>query len=459
MDLTLVQALRLSPFQREGYRTTSIPTQAFRAGWSAAFVGAGGKTSAIFQLARQLEPPVLVTTTTHLGAWQIPMADEHVVASEVLDLARLEMQGITLVTGPLTDGDRAGAVNSEVLGRLRELTQERGCPLLIEADGSRRRPLKAPAEHEPVIPNFVDLVVTVAGLSGLGKSLDDETVHHSELFAVLGDLAIGSPVSADALTRVLISKKGGCKGLPPDARKVILLNQADTEDRQATARAMVPSLLNAFDAVVVASLGDSEVFAVHERTAGIILAAGASQRFGRIKQLLEWRGQPFVRAVAKTALAAGLSPVIVVTGAAGEEVGNALDGLPISIVRNTNWGSGQASSLRAGLSVVPEKTGSVVFLLADQPQITKSVVDALMEVHASGLQPIVAPLVMMERRANPVLFDRSTFRDLQQLEGDAGGRGIFSQYPVEYMPWYDDRLLLDVDTEEDYRRLVEDDTL
>jgi CTP:molybdopterin cytidylyltransferase MocA len=91
--------------------------------------------------------------------------------------------------------------------------------------------------------------------------------------------------------------------------------------------------------------------------------------------------------------------------------------------------------------------------------VTFDVIGALVDTHAAGLFPIVAPLVMMERRANPVLFDRDTFQDLIALQGDVGGRAVFSRYRVEFMPWHDDRLLLDVDTEADYRRLVEDDTL
>ena len=82
-----------------------------------------------------------------------------------------------------------------------------------------------------------------------------------------------------------------------------------------------------------------------------------------------------------------------------------------------------------------------------------------METHAAELQPVIAPLVLMERRGNPVLFDRVAFRDLMELQGDVGGRSIFSRYHVEYMPWHDDRLLLDVDNPEDYRRLIEADTL
>jgi molybdenum cofactor cytidylyltransferase len=67
--------------------------------------------------------------------------------------------------------------------------------------------------------------------------------------------------------------------------------------------------------------------------------------------------------------------------------------------------------------------------------------------------------MVIDQRANPVLFDRVAFPDLMKLEGDVGGRAIFHKYPVEYLPWHDDRLLLDVDTPEMYERLISDDTL
>jgi len=104
------------------------------------------------------------------------------------------------------------------------------------------------------------------------------------------------------------------------------------------------------------------------------------------------------------------------------------------------------------------RVGGAIFLLADQPQLTSSVIRALVEKHAQGLYPIVAPMVM-DRRANPVLFDRLTFPDLLTLEGDVGGRAIFHKYRVEYLPWHDDRLLLDVDTPEMYQRLISDESL
>ncbi|MBU4225189.1 MAG: nucleotidyltransferase family protein, partial [Chloroflexi bacterium] len=193
---------------------------------------------------------------------------------------------------------------------------------------------------------------------------------------------------------------------------------------------------------------------------GIILAAGEARRFGQPKQLLDYRGQPFVHAVAQTALKAGLAPVIVVTGANAEPVEAALKDLPVQIIRNVDWQSGQSSPIRAGLiALTPgpspikgEGGGAAIFLLADQPQVTPSVLRALVERHSLDLSPIVAPQVQGQR-ANPVLFDRVTFPDLLALSGDVGGRAIFSKHPVAYLPWHDDSLLLDVDTAEDYKRL------
>jgi molybdenum cofactor cytidylyltransferase len=150
------------------------------------------------------------------------------------------------------------------------------------------------------------------------------------------------------------------------------------------------------------------------------------------------------------------------TGAHAERVESAVTDLDVIVIRNEQWKTGQASSIRTGVSYLVEpdapKTGGAIFLLADQPQLTSSLLRALLEKHAEELYPIVAPLVM-DRRANPVLFDRATFPDLLALEGDVGGRAVFHKHHVEYLPWHDDRLLLDVDTPEMYQRLISDDSL
>ncbi len=445
--LDLARALRITPSTRR---------------LTVAFVGAGGKTTALFHLARRLAKhgPVWVTATSHLGVWQIPLADRHFEVVEDsaetqrhLETALLDHRfEVTLITGSRV-GDRMQAIPETVLFWLHEMAGARSLPLLIEADGSRRKPLKAPADHEPPLPPFVNLVVVVAGLSALGAPLTEEHVFRPERFSALSGLSLNAPISPEALTRLLLHPQGGLKNIPATARRATLLNQADTQARQAAALHMSAALLPTYHAVLVTSLEHDQIHAVHQQIAAILLAAGPSQRFGRPKQLLEWRGKPFVRQVAETALQAGLRPVIVVTGAEAEAIQTALHGLEVQIAYNPDWPAGQGTSVACGVQALPQEVGGALFLLADQPQVSVEVIRALVETHAQRLSPILAPLVLEERRANPVLFDRLTFDDLQRLQGQAGGRALFDQYGVEYLPWHDPLLLLDVDTPHDYERL------
>jgi len=448
--MQLVQALRLSPYP---------PATAI------AFTGAGGKTTALFQLARQLPAPVVVTTTTHLGLWQAALADNHVVLTRPQEIA---WQGVTLISAPARQDERLEGVNESVLYWLYEISKDHSRPLLIEADGARQKPLKAPGEHEPPIPLFAAQVIVVAGLQGVGKRLNEVNVHRPAAFAHLSGLEMEGVITPQALARLLKHPRGGLKNIPPRARRIALLNQADSPELQAVGKSLADALLPSFDSVLIASLTRQEVFAVHEPVAAVILAAGESRRLGQPKQLLSWRGEPFVRQVAQAALQANLSPVVVVSGAYAEGVEKAVEGLPVQLVRNEAWRSGQSSSIRLGVEILragpdspldlPQEkrkveSGAAIFLLADQPQVTPEVLRALCERHAATLAPIVAPLVQGQR-ANPVLFDRCTFSDLETLEGDVGGRAIFSRHRVEYLPWHDEQLLLDVDTQEDYQRLL-----
>ena len=443
--MKLSQALRLSPLPR------------------VALVGAGGKSTAMFLLARELAKPILLSTTTHLSLEQLSLADHHYIftSADQIPWPGVEFpHGVVVVTGMNDGTGRVHGVSAPVMQKLFAIANSLSIHLIIEADGSRLLPLKAPAGHEPAIPDFVDMVVVVAGLSALGKPLVRDWVHRPERFAELSGLPMEAEITPGALVQVLTHPEGGLKSIPPHIQRVALLNQADDATLQAQAQSIATQdfngnrLLDCYHRVVITSLQSSAVFAVHEAVAGIVLAAGGASRFGIAKQLLPWHDEPLVRRAARTALEAGLSPVVVVSGEYTTEIRSVLHDLAVEVVENPGWSLGQSTSVKVGLEELPAETGAAIFLLADQPVVPVSLLHALRETHSASLSPIVAPLVDGQR-ANPVLFDRVTFQDLARLSGDVGGRPLFAKYPVSWVPWHDSRLLLDVDTPEDYQTLLQ----
>jgi molybdenum cofactor cytidylyltransferase len=336
-----------------------------------------------------------------------------------------------------------------------------GAPLLIEADGSRGLPLKAPADWEPPIPDFVDTVIVTAGMSGLGKHLMGEWVYRPEDFGKLAGLELEQPIGLQEAARVLLHAQGGLKNIPAQARRVALLNQADSLELREEAAKLAQLLLDGYQRVVVGALhgpgGDgpqAEIHAVYQKTAGIILAAGAGRRMGEPKQLLEWQGEALVRKQARAAQEAGLDPVILVVGAHAAEVQAVTDDLKLRVAINAAWSEGQSSSVKAGLTAVPVENGAAVFLLADQPFISAEIIRRLVTHHGQTLAAVVAPRVGGQR-ANPVLFDRRTFAGLAALQGDTGGRQVMGQWGVDFVDWPDERLLLDIDNLEDYQRALD----
>ena len=465
INMRLVQALRYPPSPQ------------------IALVGAGGKTSALFQLARELletpsEPPhkkaVLVTATTHLATNQLILSDHHFSIHTPEEFERLEVQlpnGVILITGTPAGEDRVSGLNLATIDRVCELAERQRLPLLIEADSSRLRPIKAPAAHEPVIPQSVDTVLVTAGLSALGKPLSPEWVQRPELVARITGLLPDDSITQDAFEVLMTSPAGGLKDIPESARHIALLNQADSPQLQTNADNIAKNILTSYNSIIISTLDpqieartkrcnfkttnpEDEVHAVHEPVAGIVLAAGGSTRMAQPKQIMSFRSQPLVRIAAQTALAADLAPVIVVTGAFDNQVKAALEGLPITIIHNPDWHSGQSSSVAAGINAAPTRTCSAIFLLADQPLVSESMIRKLVELHTQTLSPIVAPSIN-GRRSNPVLFDRVTFSDLLDLSGDIGGRALFSKYQVSWLPWMEATSAIDIDTPDDYQRLLD----
>lgn len=173
----------------------------------------------------------------------------------------------------------------------------------------------------------------------------------------------------------------------------------------------------------------------------MILAAGASTRLGQSKQLVELGGERLLERAVRTAREAGLSPVIVVVGARAAEITAQCDLREAQIVRCERWAEGMSQALASGVAAIAEtNAASCVVLTSDMPFVTPLHLQALCkrrsEVRASEYDG---------RKGVPAHFPRSTFVDLQHLEGDTGARDLLQA--ALSVPLNDDAL--DIDTPAD----------
>jgi molybdenum cofactor cytidylyltransferase len=192
-----------------------------------------------------------------------------------------------------------------------------------------------------------------------------------------------------------------------------------------------------------------------DKTAIVILAAGNSSRLGRPKQLLPYQGKTLLTHVVTEALAASLSPVVVLTGAYQEMVQDSLRGHRVELIHNPLWETGMASGIVAGLgkalSIEPHLQ-SVIVAVCDQPYIAAELFRALVEKHAASGKGLIA-CSYSETLGTPVLFDFRYFKELSALSGDAAAKHLLRRYrdDVAAVPFPGGNI--DIDTEEDFQRL------
>ena len=230
-----------------------------------AIVGGGGKSTAMFRLAREATAGggrAITTTTTRIFGAQIALAPTHVPAAEATRerlAAALDTHQQVLVIGLTDPGTgKAEGVSLDLFHSLRAWFPD-AC-LLNEADGSRMRPFKAPAAHEPVIPSETTLVVIVVGADIFGKTLDDDHVHRPELVSALSGAPLGASISPEVVARVLAHPEGGRKGVPAHARVIAMINKVESLADRAPARETAGRLLRepAIESVVLANVRGAE---------------------------------------------------------------------------------------------------------------------------------------------------------------------------------------------------------
>lgn len=195
---------------------------------------------------------------------------------------------------------------------------------------------------------------------------------------------------------------------------------------------------------------------IGKKTAGIILAAGASSRMGRTKQLLPFKNTTLLGRVMENAARSRLHERIVVLGHDADHIIKALDFSGTRIVRNPDYALGQSTSLIKGLSAVSREIAGAMFLLADQPLVGPMLIDRILSAFEVSDAPIIIPF-FQGRRGNPVIVDRSLFPRLSLLTRDTGARDLFREYEsaIVKVPVDDPAVVTDIDTPDDYREISE----
>jgi probable selenium-dependent hydroxylase accessory protein YqeC len=191
-----------------------------------ALVGGGGKTTLLHALGDQLTGSRVLSCTTKMGH------DQHhglrVMVDRSWDAVAVAADREPVMAWSAVRDQKAIGVEPEECDRWFERVDH----VLVECDGSRRHPFKAPADYEPVIPGSVTQVLTVIGADGIGRSIS-ASCHRPEIVAALADCAVDDELTPLRAARVLLHEAGARKAVPPGARLRVVVNKVRVDDEAA----------------------------------------------------------------------------------------------------------------------------------------------------------------------------------------------------------------------------------
>lgn len=201
-------------------------------------VGAGGKTTTMFTLAASLKTAgqkVLVTTTT-----KIYPPENNQYDSLLLEATNGPLKPDKIAAGTITClGDQIGPEN-KMIGINKDRVDalfDTGCfdTIIVEGDGAKRKPIKAPGANEPVIPERTTLTIGVVGLDALEKPITDQNVHRWQEFCKITNTRENDRINESTIIRLITSPDGLFKNTPHQSRRIVFLNKADHPQRGVAA--------------------------------------------------------------------------------------------------------------------------------------------------------------------------------------------------------------------------------
>ncbi|MBI3022311.1 MAG: nucleotidyltransferase family protein [Thaumarchaeota archaeon] len=189
---------------------------------------------------------------------------------------------------------------------------------------------------------------------------------------------------------------------------------------------------------------------VHKFVSAVVLAAGSSKRLGRLKQLARLEGRPLLERTLDAVRRSNVDEVIVVIGDQAAEVRRKVDLSPFVVVVNKSFNEGMSASIKLGLSAVDRRAAAALIVLADQPFLSASLIDGIVELFQKSDALIVAP-THGGVQGNPVLISRRLFSEVSAISGDVGAKSLLGRHSEELLeyPVKDPEPLVDIDTPRD----------
>ncbi len=192
----------------------------------------------------------------------------------------------------------------------------------------------------------------------------------------------------------------------------------------------------------------------HRDTVGIILAAGASTRLGRPKQLVLLDGRPLLARAINATIESNLDHTVLVLGYRAVEIKKVLRPIlehsNLSILENRNYHTGMAGSLKMGIKQIMNAYRAAVIILADHPFLDSALINHLLNRFRDTDKAICAP-TFNGRRGHPVCLSQKFYPDILSLSGDVGAREILRDHPNQLLAVEldSDRAFMDIDTKSD----------
>ena len=402
-------------------------------------VGAGGKTTLLYLLGNHLQEAgfkVLLTTTTIV---YYPDSDEN--------LNNLTFWGSKIIESEFKQEFKQGfeqdkrkikgfeKVKMECFvknGRFNDFDF-----VVIEADGAKRMSIKAPNENEPVVIDFSDIVFGVVGLDSLGKAINEENTHRPAELIKIFNKDLGDIIDENDIKNLVLSENGLFKNSPDFAKKILVLNKADSAENLKSGEKIFDLLkneqkrLNKIDYLMISSLEKGKIHKVVNmfpksmpEISIVVFAAGEGIRMGAEKLMLEIDGISILDRVLNTVMSLESTEVILVYSA--DRVRELAEKHKIEIlIKNPEPERGMSSSLKLAIEKASTDSDAFMFFMGDQPFISKKTIGKLIGKWLEDTSRIIVPC-FAGKKGNPVIFPSSFRKQLMEVTGDKGGREIIN---------------------------------